>query len=305
MFLLLVSVRVKKGLLNNALILIDEPSISLHPTGERFLRDELIKISEKNFVIYSTHSIFMIDGENIGRHLKIEKRKEITTISEINESNIMDEEVVYNALGYSIFENLKKRNIIFEGWRDKKLFQVAMSKVPAGHKNLKEVFDDLGLCHGKGVKHIQFITSMLELGCRQSLILSDNDEPAKRYQKEYMENEFFGIWKRYDEIYPECAATTGEDFIMNQVFVQATKELKEKYSDLPKISGSDLSDSRGKVYAISKWLNGLGYDTVKKKDALEDIKTYIFENLKPSHIESDYYLHLDKLAGFISDNMTE
>ena len=58
-FLLLVSTLVKTKQLENVLLLIDEPEISLHPTGARYLRDELIRISKTNWVVYSTHSIFM------------------------------------------------------------------------------------------------------------------------------------------------------------------------------------------------------------------------------------------------------
>ena len=47
--------------LNNALLLIDEPSTGLHPSSERNLLKELVKISNENYLVYSTHSIFMID----------------------------------------------------------------------------------------------------------------------------------------------------------------------------------------------------------------------------------------------------
>ena len=126
-FLLLISAKAKTADLENTLYLHDEPEAGLHPSGARYLRDELIKIAEKNYVVYSTHSIFMIDKENVGRHLIVKKDKEITTAVKASSSTINDEEVVYNALGYSVFETLKPQNIIFEGWRDKKLFQVAVA----------------------------------------------------------------------------------------------------------------------------------------------------------------------------------
>jgi AAA ATPase domain len=137
-FLLMVSARVKTKELSNTLLLYDEPEISLHPSGARYLRDELIKISKSNYVVFSTHSIFMIDKEQIGRHLLISKKNEITTMEEANESNISDEEVVYKALGYSVFDDLKKINIIFEGWRDKELFKIAIKGLPSSHKSIKK-----------------------------------------------------------------------------------------------------------------------------------------------------------------------
>jgi hypothetical protein len=45
-FLLLVSVLAKSGSLTGTLLLIDEPEISLHPSGSRYLRDEILRVSQ-------------------------------------------------------------------------------------------------------------------------------------------------------------------------------------------------------------------------------------------------------------------
>src|SRR5947208_3615912 len=60
-FLLLVSAKARTNELSDTLYLQDEPDTGLHPSGSRYLRDELIRISETNYVVFSTHSIFMID----------------------------------------------------------------------------------------------------------------------------------------------------------------------------------------------------------------------------------------------------
>ena len=159
-FLLTVSTQVKTNKLTDALYIHDEPEISLHPSGARYLLDELIKISATNYVIFSTHSIFMIDREKTERHYIVNKKDEVTTIDQVNESNITDEEVIYNALGYSVFENLKLRNIIFEGWKDKKLFEIAIGKIPSALNNLK-ILTEIGLCHAKGVKDITRVVNIL------------------------------------------------------------------------------------------------------------------------------------------------
>ncbi len=146
-FLLMISARERTKQLKNTLLLIDEPDIGLHPSGAKYLRDELIKISETNFVVYSTHSIYMIDRENTERHLIVKKESEVTSIADVNQSNIKDEEVIYNALGSSIFENLEKKNIVFEGWRDKRLFKIAIKSPSKKFKGLKESFKCVGTLH--------------------------------------------------------------------------------------------------------------------------------------------------------------
>ena len=106
-FLLMISADVKSNYLENTLLLIDEPEVGLHPSGARYLRDELIRIALNNYVVFSTHSIFMIDVEDIDRHYIATKRNEVTSIESAKDSNIADEEVLYNALVHSVFSALK------------------------------------------------------------------------------------------------------------------------------------------------------------------------------------------------------
>lgn len=158
-FLLMISVNVKTDNLNNTLLLVDEADASLHPSGARYLRDELIRISKKNYVIYSTHSIFMIDSGDIGRHYIVKKNDEITTIEQVQASNIADEEVLYNALGHSVFAILKEKNVIFEGWNDKHLFQVVLENAAA---DVKKKYKNVGICHARGASSMKAITPMIE-----------------------------------------------------------------------------------------------------------------------------------------------
>lgn len=145
-FLLMVSARARTEALVDTLYLHDEPDISLHPSGARYLRDKLIKIAAANYVVYSTHSIFMVDRELLRRHLIVEKTSEVTEVREVDDSNITEEEVIYNAPGYSVFENLKKNNVIFEGWRDKRLCMTALKSVSPKHKALRAAFSEVGMC---------------------------------------------------------------------------------------------------------------------------------------------------------------
>ncbi len=296
-FLLLISAQQRTGLLKNALLLIDEPDTSLHPAGSRYLRDELIKISRNNRVVYSTHSIFMIDRNNLGRHIIVEKKSEKTKIKTVNESNIFDEEVLYNAIGSSVFEVLKEKNIIFEGWRDKKLFEIALSKLPPKYKELKQFFEDFGYCHAQGVKDISRITPILELANRNCVIISDNDQTAKEKQEEYEENRGYGKWKRYDEINPDLGVITGEDFVKESKFGPIIKRLKMEHNIT---NDPSFSNDKGKINALKNWLilsrnipdNDL--DSIVKQ-----IKNYVFEDLEIGDIEEKYFDFLMSFKKFL------
>lgn len=297
-FLLMVSINVKTEKLSGALIIVDEPEISLHPSGVRFLRDELLKIAKNNYVIYSTHSPFMIDKNDISRHYRVIKENEKTKVIETTQSDYTEEEVLLNALGTSIFEGLRQKNLIFEGWRDKKLFNIAISKIPAKFKNLKDSLKNIGTAHSKGVKDIKNIVPLIELANKECLIISDSDKPAKENQKQFIEKGYYGIWKRYDEIYDETAIITSEDFIKNSAFEKILKSIAKKYE----ISDFDItclnSCSNGKIATITKWLNDNNVSDINS--VLNEVKEAIFNELKTTQIEEGYYNFLENLVSIIN-----
>ncbi len=283
-FLLMISVNVKTASIKNTLLLIDEPEMSLHPAGARYLRDELIKISKTNYVIYSTHSIFMIDSGDIDRHYIVQKDNEITSLESAGASNIADEEVLFNALGHTIFSILKEKNILFEGWNDKQLFKVALENASA---DVKKKYKDVSMCHAKGVKSMKTITPMIELANRACLIISDSDAPAKELQKQYRQEKGFGEWKHYQDIDSTIEAVTGEDFLKNSFIVTQVNSVMSS-SNLPAFVETILPPKKDKINAIQGWLTTNGMTTSQAKDKLTEIKNSIFENLKYQNIDDDY-----------------
>lgn len=297
-FLLMVSAKVKTNSFENVLILIDEPDVSLHPKGARYLRDELIKIAQKNYVVYSTHSIFMIDRKEIQRHIIVSKKKEKTQIETAKEHNIVKEEVICNALGFSYFESLKDKNILFEGWKDEKLFNTAMSKIPTSHQTIKNAFNGVGICNAKGVKGMRSVTALLELAGRKVIIVSDCDKVASDFKKVFVEEHGYGEWFLYSDIDQDLKVTTGEDFIKNDIVIDIANKLKSEKNFSIELSESDFTN-KSKITAIKKWLNDNGVSDEKNKEMLENIKNDIFVNLKVSDIEDCYYGFLEKLATHI------
>ncbi len=196
-FLLMISAQNKTKDLVGNLILIDEPEIGVHPTGQRFLSDELVKIGSQNVVLVSTHSIFMIDKNQIDRHILVKKKKEVTEIERVEYTNITEEEVIYNALGFSVYELLKPKNIIFEGWRDKKLFETFLKSKAGSIVIGKKEQPMIGLLHAVGVKDIPRLASICENYNREYIVISDSDKPAIEKQRYFHRKE---KWLTYKDI---------------------------------------------------------------------------------------------------------
>ena len=295
-FLLLVSAAYETSDLINSVILIDEPDIALHPSGIRFLRDELIKISNKNIICASTHSIFLIDRSNISRHYIVKKKNEVTEVEEANDDNLITEEVLFNALGYSFYEILKNINIAFEGWRDKELFNKAMEKIPTEYRSLKEKFKDIGITHINGVKEAQHISPIIELVNRKFIIFSDSDEVAIEHKKNFEKRKTFGEWITYKDLDSKLVAKTGEDFLKVEYLKTCVINFKKANPHL--IDEPEYNPSHGFIANINTWLNKKNNiaESSTRKELIDNLKGILFDNLKNSMIDLSYYEVLNKLS---------
>ncbi|MDH5387628.1 MAG: ATP-binding protein [Gammaproteobacteria bacterium] len=282
-FLLMISVQNKTEYIYDNLILIDEPDIGLHPSGVQYLREELKRISNNNLVLISTHSIFMIDKEIVDRHLIVEKKKEITEFRKVVASNITDEEVIYKALGYSLYEILRPLNIIFEGWRDKSIF-VMFTRSKAGRELFNKAnLSQIGFLHSMGVKDVGRVANTCENFSRKYIIITDSDKPAKEKKNKY---DGQGEWLCYDDIDGISAITT-EDFISNKLINSSVKHVM-KINGVEETVVVPLDVVTDKILYLSKLLSDIGLEKDKIKSMLNSIKEHICENTKASDLDKNY-----------------
>jgi len=284
--LLLLSIPAKKELLKNALILIDEADQSLHPSSCRYLMQQLIEIAKYNYVMYTTHSIFMIDRNNIRRHYIVEKNNEITIIKEADENNYLTEEVIFGALGASVYDVLKEKNILFEGWTDKNLFETVVKS----DKELQLSFGNVGVAIAKGISSegVQVLSSILELAQRKLLIISDADPAAKEKQKRFVQNKKWGIWKRYDELLRGRKVETCEDFIKKEVLKKYLFEILEELKINFQGTHIELPE-HGRLSYVKKWLSKNGINDKSQNEIIRKLKERIFKNLTIDKVEEDYF----------------
>jgi predicted ATP-dependent endonuclease of OLD family len=265
------------------LILIDEPDQSLYPTSAKYLRDELLKISKKSKVIYSTHSQYMIDTDNLDRHIVVEKVDDITILKkEDNKSPYIEDELLKRAIGAGIFECLKPINIIFEGYLDKKLFE----KYCEFYKN-KNLFNDYGKIFSAGHSGFELLISLLESINKKFIIVADSDNPSNTKRKKLEEEaEFFDFklnWLAYGDV--ENSIVTMEDFF-DKNFVK---------SEIVKINKDYVyDDSKNAIYNI---------DQASKNDSKikQVIKNNIVKNFEKKDINDSYINYINELEKKLVD----
>lgn len=286
-FLLLVSAKVRTAQLANNLILVDEPEIGLHPRGARNLMNELIKIGDTNVVVYSTHSIFMVDRDRIDRHVIVEKKSEITTTWRASKSTIQDEEVLYGAIGYSIFETLHQNNVIFEGWRDKEIFRLTRESFIKNSKEHKATLEEIGLTFAEGVKDVRNVARFLELANRGCLIISDADATGIQHQREYRRQNGWGTWLTLQDILGPGSIITGEDLLTREAIVKRAKIFRKTYSNLSELTTERFSATEPSHKTIIKWLQEIATDELPLKSLQDELKNVLFDKLKLDEINSE------------------
>lgn len=107
----------------NAILLLDEPGLNLHGLKQRNFRDTLTTLAEKNQVIYTTHSPFLVgpDELDIVRVVELVDRSVGTKVHlSISTSDPAGLLPLQEALGYDLAHSLfsQQRNLVLEGITD-------------------------------------------------------------------------------------------------------------------------------------------------------------------------------------------
>ncbi|WP_298083496.1 AAA family ATPase [uncultured Campylobacter sp.] len=262
--LLMLSIESRTQEADNRLILFDEPDAFLYPTSARFLKEELLKISENSIVIYSTHSPFMIDNECIERHLVIERKDDISEIVPQGKSPFQEDELLKRAIGSHIFESIQSKNIIFEGYMDYKIFKMFCNT---------NDFKNCGIVYMGGIKDVDMITTMMMLTGKKFLIISDSDETSKNKKKDFEERfpEFKTNWIEYD--------IAGTEF----------KTIEDFYSDKYVLNNLEGEKFDIKEHDNSKACMANINKIIKDKNKIKEFKNRLINNISKNDMKKDKY----------------
>jgi predicted ATPase len=107
----------------NAILLLDEPGLSLHGLKQREFRTTISRLAEKNQTLYSTHSPFLVgpDELDIVRVVELTDRKIGTKVhTSVTAGDHAAMLPLQEALGYDLAQSLftQQRNLVLEGLTD-------------------------------------------------------------------------------------------------------------------------------------------------------------------------------------------
>lgn len=201
--ILSISVANKTDILKNNIISIDEPEVHMHPSGIRYIKDELLKIGWNNYVFVATHSQFIIDNKHKERHYIVTKKKNDTEIKQWDKTKEMaDDEVLNQAFGINVLKDLlSPYKILVEGASDCKIIKKAL--------NVLLPNNSINLTNGYGSNIVQ-VASCLKYYNVDILTILDSDEQGICYKEKVLK-----IGAPYNSTNVKDISMFVDDFVSN------------------------------------------------------------------------------------------
>lgn len=216
----------------DAVLLLDEPGLHLHPTAQQELIGFFEELATKNMLLYSTHSPFLIDGEHIHRVRPV-------TEDSSGHSRITvdgwpkDRETIFPlqaAAGYAMVRGLfqRKKNVLVEGMADYLyLYTLDLLCRATGRATLPA---DVYITPCGGTKLVSQLASLFLGQEVRPLVLLDGDD-AGRVRRESLLKELYAGKERAVLMLSEVLGTSEcevEDILGEDVLLPLVSRLLKK-----------------------------------------------------------------------------
>jgi predicted ATP-dependent endonuclease of OLD family len=171
----------------NAVLLLDEPGMSLHGLKQREFRKTLSRLAEKNQTLYTTHSPFLVgpDELDLVRVVELADRrrgtKVHTTVAADDPRALLP---LQEALGYDLAQSLfaQSRNLVLEGLTDLWYLEAVSELLRAdGQDGLNE---KIALIPAKSAGKVVYYATILHAHNLQVAALLDSDAAGDQAAKQ-------------------------------------------------------------------------------------------------------------------------
>ncbi len=162
----------------NAILLLDEPGMSLHGLKQRDFRETISRLAKTNQTIYSTHSPFLVGPEELDlvRVIELKDREEgtkvHTTISSSDPAGLLP---LQEALGYDLAQSLftQQKNLILEGLTDYWYIDATASLLRDA--NIEKLDEKIALVFANSAGKVVYYATILHAHKLKIMALLDSD----------------------------------------------------------------------------------------------------------------------------------
>lgn len=219
----------------DAILLLDEPGLHLHPTLQLKLIELFERISETNQLIYSTHLPFLVDGNHFDRvrtvYLTGPEPQKAVVSNDVRPTG--DRDTLFPlqaALGYSIAQTLflGKRSVIVEGITDFWIIKALDGCLSTSSCGVS-LHEDTILIPAGGTSRLMPLASIMHastgVGERRLIVLLDSDkeghDAARRFAREFGDASTILMLGAAIGV----SEATVEDLVPREAYVEVLKEL--------------------------------------------------------------------------------
>lgn len=248
-----------KGKLENSIFLLDEPGSYLHSSAQSELLNELKTVSQKNTIIFCTHSQYLLNPDiiKLGSIKIAEKKNSQITLQNFGNYKSKNDKgalsPIYQALQLNFANDFLGKVVITEGITDYYLFSLLQ-------KHSNSIKNDIKIIPSSGASQSSTLLSIAIPFSENFLLLLDNDTAGKTAQKKYIK-EF------------------GENLI-NQIHIYKSKEAKFLLEDYFCETDSKRLLEITKSDNIKRALGFLYYDyELEQKDFIKNLSKKTIQNL--------------------------
>src|SRR5690625_472347 len=162
----------------NAILLLDEPGMSLHALKQRDFRETISRLAKNNQTLFTTHSPFLVgpDELDIVRVVEMKNRvtgtKVHTTISSEDPAGLLP---LQEALGYDLAHSLfsQQRNLILEGITDYWYIEATSELLRAASES--NINDNIALVFANSAGKVVYYATILHAHNLKVAALLDSD----------------------------------------------------------------------------------------------------------------------------------
>lgn len=171
----------------NAILLLDEPGMSLHALKQRDFRDTISRLSEKNQTLFTTHSPFLVgpDELDLVRVVEMKDRnvgtKVHTSLSSEDPAGLLP---LQEALGYDLANSLfsQQRNLILEGITDYWYIEATSEILREG--GIANLNDKIALVFANTAGKVVYYATILHAHNLKVVALLDSDAAGDQAAKQ-------------------------------------------------------------------------------------------------------------------------
>ena len=205
-FFLVFLVETKEGL-SNTILLLDEPGLSLHPLAQYDLAKFFRKLSEDNQLVYTSHSPFLVDIDNLAnlKAVYVDKESGRTKVTSNLRYDEKDAEKsiypVHAALGLTVSDTLLLgcKPILVEGPSDQ--IYLSFVKLYLQGEGLLQFSKEFVFIPVGGVKGMSPVSKLVSSRDNEMpMVLLDSDKAGKDYKKNLINGKYKGQAEKVKEV---------------------------------------------------------------------------------------------------------